>query len=309
MLGNRGGQKTQEGEEEDEDKTATTQVAKTYEGGAKSAPHEKIWDTVNLKTAAEKKYMIGGWVRSWRSDKGFGFVVLDGKDVFAHVTALRSSEVGIVGKRVVAEVMQDMARGEQAYRAVKVYTEHDYVEEKTKEAAEKAAEESVRAASKAKQKAEESRHLLGHMMQASMLAKVHRPPGLEQEVKAKRPANKPDVAKAVAKAVASFSAEARAFVAGLDGGTDPREVCATEKAVEGHALQTADMLGFVYPREAKMMEESVVPRGGYKKTPVEGKETKDELMAEAIDLHVKLGMAGRFDALYDMMKKTKGELE
>ncbi len=59
----------------------------------------------------------------------------------------------------------------------------------------------------------------------------------------------------------------------------------------------------------KMMKGSVVPRGGYKKTPVEGRETKDELMAEAIDLRVNLGMAGRFDALYEKMKKTKGELE
>jgi cold shock CspA family protein len=136
------------------------------------------WDNLSLHAAVEKQKMIGGYVRSWRADKGFGFMSVDGKDVFVHVTSLRSSEVGIVGKRVVANIIQDVAKGNDTYRAVKTYTESDYLEMKAAERAEKAADEAVKAAEHAKQKAELSVRALENAMKASIIAKVSRPPGL-----------------------------------------------------------------------------------------------------------------------------------
>ena len=85
---------------------------------------KKPWEQVSAEMAASKGEMVGGYVRNWRADKGFGFVNVRGQDVFAHITALRSSEVGIIGKRIVAKIIADKARGERSYRALQIYTEH-----------------------------------------------------------------------------------------------------------------------------------------------------------------------------------------
>jgi cold shock CspA family protein len=159
-------------------KTAAKKNTAEDEANKRGIAQEKEWLQMSLETAVKEGKRIGGWVRNWRADKGFGFLVIAGKDVFVHITALRSSEEGIVGKRVVAKVIQDKARGEKSYRAVEAHTEFDYIEIRTKAAAEDAADEAVKAAEKAKRKAEESRRALEDMMQAELIAKVNRPPGL-----------------------------------------------------------------------------------------------------------------------------------
>jgi cold shock CspA family protein len=134
---------------------------------------KKPWLDIPLDLAIDGKNEIGGWVRSWRADKGFGFLAIAGSDVFVHVSALRCLEEGVVGKRIVAKVIRDVAKGPGSFRATEVHLESEFITKLMHENAERLAYETVRAAERAKKLAEESQRAL-----EAMLDDGQRPPGL-----------------------------------------------------------------------------------------------------------------------------------
>ena len=104
---------------------------------------ERPWDSTPLQEAVRFKEPIGGAVVRWRSE-GFGFVKVDGADVFTHVSVVRGPLEGLVGCREV-DVAKSTAN-EMKYRAIELFREQDYEEILAKTRAEEAAEAAVRAA-------------------------------------------------------------------------------------------------------------------------------------------------------------------
>jgi len=53
-------------------------------------------------------------------DKGYGFIRSEGQYVFCHASKLEGQVQGIIGQRVRLQVVQDLAKGADAYRALSV---------------------------------------------------------------------------------------------------------------------------------------------------------------------------------------------
>ena len=65
----------------------------------------------------------------WFKEKGYGFIKLNGDDVFAHSTCVKGTTKGIIGAVVIIKVIEDLAREERKYKAVEVKREYDYMED------------------------------------------------------------------------------------------------------------------------------------------------------------------------------------
>ena len=70
---------------------------------------ERPWDSTPLQEAARFKKPVGGAVVRWRPE-GFGFVKVDGADVFSHVSVVRGPLEGLVGCKVVVFLEVDAAK-------------------------------------------------------------------------------------------------------------------------------------------------------------------------------------------------------
>ena len=141
---------------------------------------ERPWDSTPLQEAVRFKKPIGEAVVRWRPE-GFGFVKVDGADVFTHVSVGRGPLEGLVVCRVVVFLEVDVAKSiadEMKYRAIELHREQDYEEILAKTRAEEAAEEAVRAAGEAKQRAEATQDAMEKAALAQLLAQWDRPPGL-----------------------------------------------------------------------------------------------------------------------------------
>ena len=133
---------------------------------------DRPWDSTPLKEAARSKKSIGGVVARWRPE-GYGFVKVQGVDVFTHVSVVRGPLEGLVGCRVVVFLEVDVAKStadETKYRATELHREQDYEEILAKTRAEEAAEAAVRAGGEAKQRAEATQDA----MEKAALAQLER---------------------------------------------------------------------------------------------------------------------------------------
>ena len=99
-----------------------------------------------LEEAAEKNSWVQGIVKSWRADKGFGFVTINQRQVFAHISSIQGTEEGIVGQQVYLQVLADKSRCAGSFRAQRVRRSADHLEQLAKEKAHRLAAESIRAA-------------------------------------------------------------------------------------------------------------------------------------------------------------------
>ena len=70
---------------------------------------QPILDSTPLLEAVRFRKPIGGAVVRWRPD-GFGFVTVDGADVFTHVSLVRGPFEGLVDCRVVVFSKVDVAK-------------------------------------------------------------------------------------------------------------------------------------------------------------------------------------------------------
>ena len=141
---------------------------------------ERHWDSTSLQEAARFMKLVGGVVVRWRPE-GFGFVKVDGTDVFAHVSVVRGPIEGLVGCKVVISLEVDVAKStgdERKYRVTELHRERDYEEILARTRAEEAAAAAVRAAGEAKQRAEASQDAMEKAALAQLRAKWSRPPGL-----------------------------------------------------------------------------------------------------------------------------------
>ena len=117
---------------------------------------ERLGDSTPLQEAVRFKKPIGGAVVRVRPE-GFGFVKVDGADVFTHVSVVRGPLEGVVGCRVVVLLEVDLAKStanEMKYPAAELHREQDHEEILAKTRAEEVAEAVVRAAGEAKQRGE-----------------------------------------------------------------------------------------------------------------------------------------------------------
>ena len=136
---------------------------------------ERPWDSTPLQGARFKK-PIGGAVVRWRLE-GFGFVKVDGADVFTHASVVRGPLEGLVGCRVVIFLEVDVVKStanDMKYRAPPRADE----EILAKTRAEEAAEAALRAAGEARQRAEATQDAMEKAALAQLRAQWNRPPGL-----------------------------------------------------------------------------------------------------------------------------------
>ena len=79
---------------------------------------EKEEETKTKVATVAEASLGGGWVAGkifrWFAEKGFGFAKVAGEDVFVHVNALLGTAGGIIGAKVMLNIVKDEARTKEA---------------------------------------------------------------------------------------------------------------------------------------------------------------------------------------------------
>ena len=123
-----------------------------------SKPKKEIRLAQESTTDADKAVENGAWLRSkvksWRADKGYGFIVAGQAEVFAHVSVVDGGDASLVGAIVYCRIIADGPRGPGSFRAVAVRREMRHFETIAREQALQLAQASVEAAACAKEAAE-----------------------------------------------------------------------------------------------------------------------------------------------------------
>ena len=81
-----------------------------------------------LEEAIEQKIWIRGKCTKFFTEKGFGFALVRGQEIFMHATSIDGSSDDIIGSNVVVQVIRDNAHGSNSYKATKTRKESRHIE-------------------------------------------------------------------------------------------------------------------------------------------------------------------------------------
>jgi cold shock CspA family protein len=146
---------------------------------------EREYDVMPLEEAISRKQYTTAKVTKWFVEKGFGFLLASGKEVFCHASVVHKQEYLEVGSKVVVKIVEDLAQGRGKLKAVSAWKEYDYEEERALEVAQRAAGEAARAAIEMAKKAMEAEIRNEDFVKKRATAKLFSPPGLGQTVGSK----------------------------------------------------------------------------------------------------------------------------
>ena len=110
----------------------------------------EVIESRSLQEAAESKQWIPGVVRSWIGERGFGFIQINNRDVFTHISTVDGETSNLVGARVFVKVVKDDVKCIGAFKATSVRREARHFEITAQEKAEALASKAVEAAKDAK---------------------------------------------------------------------------------------------------------------------------------------------------------------
>jgi cold shock CspA family protein len=137
-------------------------------------------ETLDIETAMRDKLLIRGRVQSWLIDRGFGFMMIQGKRTFVHARAVQGgADSLLVGSVAMVRVVRDGSQGADKFRALEAWTLEHWRAEQDIKIALKRAETSKRAAAIASRSAALAAEATAEVLQKATVAQiVARPPGL-----------------------------------------------------------------------------------------------------------------------------------